>query len=305
MLSERSVLMEIRTLKYFLAVAREQNMTEAANLLFVTQPTLSRQMADLEKELGKKLFIRSNRSTTLTEEGMHLRQRAEEILALVEQTKSEIKDEDLDLTGCIRIGAGITYLVHYLTDTFADLRKKNPHLTIEMLTGNADIIQEKLEHGLLDFGLFIQPFNVENYNYLELPGKNRLGIVTSIHSPWAKLDAVTPENILGIPLMTSSRHNNRSFNLEGWSKGKISVEKLNIVGTTDLSCNTNPLVFQQVANLLCLDRLEHHESPELKFIPLEPAYEVSSLVAWKKYRLLSHSSQVFLERLKEKVNPEK
>ena len=105
--------MEIRTLKYFLAVAREQNMTEAANLLFVTQPTLSRQMADLEKELGKKLFIRSNRSTTLTEEGMHLRQRAEEILALVEQTKSEITDEDLDLTGCIRIGAGITYLVHY------------------------------------------------------------------------------------------------------------------------------------------------------------------------------------------------
>ena len=296
--------MEIRTLQYFLAVAREQNMTEAANLLFVTQPTLSRQMADLEKELGKKLFIRSNRSTTLTEEGMHLRQRAEEILSLVEQTKSEIKDEDLDLTGCIRIGAGITYLAHYLTDTFSELRKENPHLTIEMLTGNADTVQEKLEHGLLDFGLFIQPFNVENYNYLELPGKNRLGIVTSIHSPWAKLDAVTPEDILGIPLMTSSRHNNRSFDLESWSRGKISMEKLNIVGTMDLSCNVNPLILQQTANVLCLNRLEHHNSPELKFIPLEPAYEVSSLVVWKKYRLLSHSSQVFLERLKQRIEEE-
>ena len=139
--------MEIRTLKYFLAVAREQNMTEAANVLFVTQPTLSRQMADLEKELGKKLFVRTNRSTTLTEEGMHLRQRAEEILALVDQTKEEIREDDMDLSGCIRIGAGETKVMHWITDTFAELHQDYPRLTIELFTNNADGVQERLEHG--------------------------------------------------------------------------------------------------------------------------------------------------------------
>ena len=148
--------MELRTLHYFLAVAREENMTEAANVLHVTQPTLSRQMADLEAELGKKLFTRTNRSTVLTEEGVHLRQRAEEILSLVDQTEEEIRDDNTDLSGNIRIGAGITHLIHYLTETFAELRRDNPRLTIELWTGNADTIQEKLEHGLLDFALFIE-----------------------------------------------------------------------------------------------------------------------------------------------------
>lgn len=173
--------MEIRTLKYFLAVAREQNMTEAANVLFVTQPTLSLQMADLEKELGKKLFVRTNRSTTLTEEGMHLRQRAEEILALVDQTKEEIREDDMDLSGCIRIGAGETRAMHWVTDTFAELHQEYPHLTIELFTNNADGVQERLEHGLLDFGLFIEPFNPENYNFLRLRNRTR----------WASLPAST------------------------------------------------------------------------------------------------------------------
>lgn len=129
--------MEIRTLQYFLAVAREQNMTGAANMLHITQPTLSRQMADLEKELGKQLFIRTNRRTLLTEEGIRLRQRAEEIVSLVQQTKAEISDDQPELTGCIRIGAGETPVMHFLTDTFAKLQRKHPGITCELFTGNA------------------------------------------------------------------------------------------------------------------------------------------------------------------------
>lgn len=297
--------MEIRTLRYFLAVAREQNMTEAANLLFVTQPTLSRQMADLEKELGKKLFIRSNRSTTLTEEGMHLRQRAEEILALVEQTKSEIKDEDLDLTGCIRIGAGETHAMHFLTDTFAELHQQYPRLTLELFTNNADGVQEKLEHGLLDFGLFIEPFNLENYAYIRLPEKDQVGVITSSHSPWAALESITPEELKKMPLLISSRTNNRTYDFKSWSGGKVTQESLNLTGRFDLIGNASLLVRTGTINVLGINNLLQLETPELKFIPLDPPLTTSSVVAWKKYRLLSHSSQVFLERLKEKIGPDK
>ena len=143
--------MELRTLSYFLAVAREQNMTEAANVLHVTQPTLSRQIADLEDELGKKLFTRTSRSTILTEDGMHLRQRAEEILTLVNQTEDELKNDTIDLSGCIRIGAGETHAMHILADLFADLHGRYPRLTVELFTGNADAVEEKLAHGLIAF----------------------------------------------------------------------------------------------------------------------------------------------------------
>ena len=161
--------MELRTLSYFLAVAREQNMTEAANVLHVTQPTLSRQIADLEDELGKKLFTRTSRSTVLTEDGMHLRQRAEEILALVNQTEDEMKNDTIDLAGCIRIGAGETHAMHILADLFAELHSRYPRLTVELFTGNADTVEEKLAHGLIDFALMIEPFNVEQYHFIRLP----------------------------------------------------------------------------------------------------------------------------------------
>lgn len=296
--------MELRTLQYFLAVAREENMTEAANVLHVTQPTLSRQMADLEAELGKTLFIRTNRNTLLTEDGIHLRQRAEEILSLVNQTKSEIRDDDTDLTGNIRIGAGITHLVHYLTDAFTILRRKNSHLTIELWTGNADTIQEKLERGLIDFGLFIAPFNADQYESLTLPGTNHLGIITSSDGPWAKRKSITPKTITQLPLIVSSRHTNKTFDLSSWSGGLVTFDVLQIVGTMDLSCNVNSLVRDGVANLLSIDKLEYQQRPDLTFLPLDPPFEVTSLVAWKKHRLLSRSYQAFLDVLRQIIQKE-
>ena len=216
--------MELRTLSYFLAVAREQNMTEAANVLHVTQPTLSRQIADLEDELGKKLFTRTSRSTILTEDGMHLRQRAEEILTLVNQTEDELKNDTIDLSGCIRIGAGETHAMHILADLFADLHGRYPRLTVELFTGNADAVEEKLAHGLIDFALMIEPFNTEHYHFIRLPETMRVGIVTRDDSEWAAKDGITAEDLSEMPLLISSRQSSNRFDFRQWSDGKLSAE---------------------------------------------------------------------------------
>ena len=160
--------MELRTLRYFLAVAREENMTEAANVLHVTQPTLSRQIADLERELGVELFERTNRSCVLTSDGMRLRQRAEEIVLLVEQTELELADRELGIAGVIRIGAGETKSMRLVLDAFTELHRNYPGVTIELYTGNADAVEERLERGLLDFALLLEPVNVEKYESIRI-----------------------------------------------------------------------------------------------------------------------------------------
>lgn len=293
--------MELRTLSYFLAVAREQNMTEAANVLHVTQPTLSRQIADLEDELGKKLFTRTSRSTILTEDGMHLRQRAEEILALVNQTEDELKNDTIDLSGCIRIGAGETHAMHILADLFADLHGRYPRLTVELFTGNADAVEEKLAHGLIDFALMIEPFNTEHYHAIRLPETMRVGIVTRDDSPWAQKDGITPDDLNEMPLLVSSRQSANHYDYTQWSGGKVSAETMHIVGRFDLISNASHFIRAGIANALGIDELLQLDTGHLKFIPLKPAWTLSAVIVWKKYRLLSKSSSVFLEELRKRV----
>lgn len=294
--------MEIRTLQYFLAVAREQNMTGAANMLHITQPTLSRQMADLEQELGKKLFVRTNRSTLLTEEGIRLRQRAEEIISLVQQTKDEISDDQPQLAGCIRIGAGETKVMHFLTDTFAKLHQQHPAITCELFTGNADTVEEKLSHGLLDFALFIEPFNADKYESLHLPESNRVGIITRSDSPWAQLPAITADTLRQIPLLISSRTATATFDVSQWSQGKVTTENLKVVGKFDLIANAAQLIRTGITSALGINGLFQLQTPDLAFIPLEPAVTFSCLVAWKKYQLLSPTCEAFLKCLKEQIH---
>lgn len=289
--------MELRTLSYFLAVAREQNMTEAANVLHVTQPTLSRQIADLEDELGKKLFTRTSRSTILTEDGMHLHQRAEEILALVNQTEDELKNDTIDLSGCIRIGAGETHAMHIL----ADLHGRYPRLTVELFTGNADAVEEKLAHGLIDFALMIEPFNTEHYHFIRLPEPMRVGIVTRDDSEWAAKDGITPDDLNEMPLLVSSRQSANHYDYTQWSGGKVSAETMNIVGRFDLISNASHFIRTGIANAIGIDELLQLDTGHLKFIPLKPALTFSAVIVWKKYRLLSKSSSVFLEELRKRM----
>lgn len=293
--------MELRTLSYFLAVASEQNMTEAANVLHVTQPTLSRQIADLEDELGKKLFTRTSRSTILTEDGMHLRQRAEEILALVNQTEDELKNDTIDLSGCIRIGAGETHAMHILADLFADLHGRYPRLTVELFTGNADAVEEKLAHGLIDFALMIEPFNTEHYHFIRLPEPMRVGIVTRDDSEWAAKDGITPDDLNEMPLLVSSRQSANHYDYTQWSGGKVSAETMNIVGRFDLISNASHFIRTGIANAIGIDELLQLDTGHLKFITLKPALTFSAVIVWKKYRLLSKSSSVFLEELRKRM----
>ena len=290
--------MELRTLRYFLAVAREENMTEAANVLHVTQPTLSRQIADLERELGCALFDRTNRSTMLTEDGMRLRQRAEEIIALVDQTETELADRGGELEGTIRIGAGETRAVQVLTDTFAAMHREHPGVRIELFTGNADTVEERLERGLLDFALMLEPVNLEKYEWLRMPIVDHAGVAVAANSRWAALDAVTPEVMEKMPLLVSSRTNNRNVDIEGWSGGALAREDLNVVGTFDLIGNAALLVKTGAACAFGIDHLFHLDSPELTCIRMGPDIPIASFVVWKKYRLRSRACEEFLRRLR-------
>ena len=290
--------MELRTLRYFLAVAREESMTEAANVLHVTQPTLSRQIADLERELGCELFERTNRSTILTESGMRLRQRAEEILSLVDQAESELMDGGR-ISGNIRIGAGETRAAHLLTETFVELRREYPEVTCELFTGNADVVEERLERGLLDFALVIEPVNVEKYEWLRMPERDRSGVVVAAGSEWAALDAVTPEDLARMPLLTSSRTVNRMVDIEAWSGGRLTASDLNVAGRFDLIGNASLIVRSGAACALSIDHLFHLNDPGLRFVPLEPEVGIGSYVIWKKYRLRSRACEEYLRRLRE------
>lgn len=291
--------MELRTLRYFLAVAREENMTEAANVLHVTQPTLSRQIADLERELGCTLFVRTNRSTTLTADGMRLRQRATEILSLVSQTEDELASGRTELSGNIRVGAGETQSMRAVTDAFAGLRREYPRVTCELFTGNADTVEERLERGLIDFAVMLEPVDLEKYESLPLPVRDTYGAVVAADSPWGQLGSITPADLAQMPLLLSSRTAHRSFDFATWSGGRVRREDLNVVGTFDLIGNASLLVQTGTCCALGIDHLLELETSRLRFLPLEPSVTIGSFLVWKKYRLFSRACEAFLERMRE------
>lgn len=290
--------MELRTLRYFLAVAREENMTEAANVLHVTQPTLSRQIGDLERELGVELFERTNRSCVLTSDGMRLRQRAEEIISLVEQTEGELADRELGIAGNIRIGAGETRAMQVVLGAFADVRRDYPGVTCELYTGNADAVEERLERGLLDFALVIEPVNLEKYEWIRMPNANRVGLAVSADGPWGALEVATPADVAKMPLLISSRTSNKAVDLVSWSGGAFSFDELDVVGSFDLIGNASHLVRSGVACAMGIDHLlQVDDASDLRFVPLEPSLKIASFVIWKKYRLRSRAYEEFLRRL--------
>lgn len=290
--------MELRTLRYFLAVAREENMTEAANVLHVTQPTLSRQIADLERELGVELFERTNRSCVLTSDGMRLRQRAEEIISLVEQTEGELADRELGIAGNIRIGAGETHAMQVVLGAFADVRRDYPGVTCELYTGNADAVEERLERGLLDFALVIEPVNLEKYEWIRMPDTNRVELAVSADGPWGTLEVATPADVAKMPLLVSSRTSNKAVDLVSWSGGAFNFHDLDVVGSFDLIGNASHLVRSGVACAMGIDHLlQVDDASDLRFIPLEPSLKIASFVIWKKYRLRSRACEEFLRRL--------
>lgn len=196
-------MMELRVLHYFLAIAREENFTRAAEQLHVTQPTLSRQIADLEQELGVKLFIRSNHNIVLTEDGMILKRRAQEILSLADKTKRDFLYKDENLEGVVSIGSGEFLSTRILTDCIAQFREKHPLVRFEIYSGNAGNIRDRIESGLLDVGLMSEPIDIRKYDFITMPVKEQWGALVSNNSPLAEKEFLRPLDLVDIPLISA------------------------------------------------------------------------------------------------------
>lgn len=291
--------MEIRVLKYFLAVAREQSISGAAEVLHLSQPTLSRQLMDMENELGKQLFIRGNRRISLTEEGLFLRKRAEEIVDLVEKTEAEITSSEELISGDIYIGAGETDVMRLIARVAKKLQEDYPDIRYHIFSGNAEDVTEKLDKGLLDFGLLIEPTDTTKYESIKLPATDTWGVLMRKDSPLAKKDMITAKDLWELPLLCSKQiFENYPNILSKWLKK--GADDLHIVATYNLLYNASVMVEEGFGYALCLDKIvKTFDNDPLCFRPLHPILEVNLDIVWKKYQIFSKAAGLFLKRLHE------
>jgi DNA-binding transcriptional LysR family regulator len=289
--------MEFRVLQYFLAVTREQSISGAAESLHLSQPTLSRQIRDMEEELGKQLIIRGNRRITLTEDGMLLRKRAEEIVDLIQRTENEIMLSDDTIAGDIFIGTGETDGVRLITRAAKELQKDYPQIHYHIASGDAIDVIERIDKGLLDFGILLEPIDLSKYNYLRLPAEDVWGVLMRRDSPLATKEKITPKDLWSEPLILS-RQSMNGDGLSHWLKKEFS--DLNIVATYNLVYNASLMVDEGLGYALCLDKLINTTGESnLIFKPLYPAFHIGMYIVWKKYQVFSKAAEKFLEKLQE------
>ena len=294
--------MEFRVLRYFLTVAREASITGAANSLHLTQPTLSRQLQELEKELGQKLLIRSKSKITLTPEGMMLRKRAEEIVDMVEKTEAEFKSINEIIGGDIYIGCGETEAMKYVTQIMKELQDEYPAVKFHIYSGNAEDVTEKLDKGLLDFGILIQPIDLSKYDNITIPHKDVWGVIMRNDSPLASKEAITIEEIKDRPIIASRQMSKKYSAASGfldWFGNDF--ENLNIVATYNLIYNAAIMVQEGIGYAITLDKLVNTTgNTSLCFRPLSPKLESGLDVVWKKYQLFSPAAKIFLDKINKK-----
>lgn len=290
--------MEIRVLRYFLAVAREGNMTRAAQTLHLTQPTLSRQIAQLEDELGKKLFVRSNYSLRLTEEGMLLRKRAEDILDMVDKTTDEFHALGELTGGDVAIGCAESWLVSDFADAIRDFRKDYPGFRFHITSGGTEQVTERLDRGLLDFAAIVEPPNLSRYNYLEISGCDTWGLLMKKDHPLASKDCITADDLIGLDLICSEQSIRQD--LPRWYGEK--ADALNFIGTVNLFYNGSVFVRSGLGCMLVFDRLADTgaDSP-LCFRPLFPKLENRMYIIWKKYQVFTPIAESFIQYLTERL----
>lgn len=295
--------MELRLLRYFLAVAREENITLAARFLNITQPTLSRQIKDLELELGQKLFIRGSHKVVLTKEGLMLKKRAEEILDMVNKAKAEITYVKDSIEGSVYIGCGETKSMRLVAQIIADVRKKHPNIKFHLFSGNAEDVTERLDKGLLDFGLLIQPVDLSRYDFVAMPVKDVWGVLMPRDSPLAKKKNIVKDDLLKVPLICSRQimQKNKTGNkVADWFSA--DYDKLNIIASYNLIFNASLLVEKGIGYALTLDGLvDTMDNDRLCFRPLNPTLESELSMVWKKYQVFSSPAEVFVQTMQDKA----
>lgn len=292
--------MEFRVLSYFLTVAKEENISKAAEALHITQPTLSRQLSELEEELGVQLLNRGKRKTTLTDAGLLLRKRAEEITSLTEKTKHEFITSDTIIGGDIYIGCGETNAMRRLAITAKKLQSDYPHIRYHLFSGKADDVTERLDKGLLDFGLLIEPANIRKYHSLKLPDTDFWGLLMRKDSPLSCKTQITPYDLWDVPLLVSQQALD-THELYHWLQKE--QEELNIITTYNLIFNASLMVEAGLGYALCLDKLVHtgQDSP-LCFRRLQPQLPAHVYLIWKKQQLFSKAATLFLEELQKLIH---
>lgn len=291
--------MELRVLNYFLAVAREQSIVKAAKSLHLSQPTLSTQIKAMEEELGKQLLIRGtkgSRKVTLTEEGMLLRKRAEEILNLVQKTKREISLSDQIIVGDVYIGAGETDAVRFVARTARELYQDYPGIHYHILSGNAEFVREQLDKGLIDFGIIFGSVDHTKYHSIELPFQDLWGVLMRRDSPLADREMIRPEDLWDKPLIISDQEDSKET-LAEWIKKELS--ELEIVATYNLLFNASLMVEEGLGYAVVLDKIINTSgNSKLCFCSLTPQKKAGLHIVWKKHQVFSKASEKFMERLK-------
>ena len=298
--------MEIRVLKYFLAVAREGSITGAANSLHLTQPTLTRQLQDLEKELKQKLLVRGKHKVTLTPEGMILRKRAEEIVDMVEKTEAEFLSLNETISGDIYIGGGESDCMKHIAAIIKEIQEDYPEIKFHIFSGNAEDVTEKLDKGLLDFGVLIQPVDLSKYDNMPLPDKDVWGVIMRKDSPLAQKDYIELDDLKNLPLINSRqamRKTSSKNEFIEWFQGEF--ENLNTVATINLVYNATVMVKAGIGYAITLDKLvDTSKESLLCFRPLKPKLESGLDIVWKKYQVFSPAAKLFLDKMQEKFRKE-
>ena len=292
-------MIETRLLQYFLAIAEEQSITRAAEYLHVTQPTLSKQMMDLENTLGTQLLIRGKKKVTLTEEGAYLRSRAQEILSLMEKTESAFRENEQTISGDVFIGCGEHRSTYRIMQLIREIQMEYPEIKFHFFSSNADAITERLDKGLLDIGFLLEPVINPHYDYHKLPFYETWGILARKDSEFAGRKSISFKELSGYPLIMPSQTSNSNKINVYFSDELITPQ---IVATYNLIFNAGLMVEAGIGYALCIDDLINTAGDHpLTFIPLEPKLQSNVVLFTKKYQVFSKAAKLFLDRLKEKT----
>ena len=296
--------MDIRVLRYFLTVAREESFSRAADALYLSQPTLSRQIREMEEELGVQLLVRTNRNVRLTQEGQRLRRRAQEIVDLMDKTQEEFASPEGEVAGEIAIGCGETQIMREVAKVAIPLQHEHPGIHFNLYSANADDVSEKLDQGLLDFGLMFEPFDMRKYDTLIFPFFDTVGFLMQDSHPLAKKKSICMEDVTGIPLIIPRQGHAISPSASVMNRD-FDLSRLNVVCYYNLLFNAAVMVEQGMGIAFCLDHLaETTEHTGLTFRPVYPPMVNRLRLAWKKYQIFSPASELFLRRMKQQFGSE-
>lgn len=287
--------MELRTLRYFLAAASEENITRAADILHVTQPTLSRQLMDLERELGTTLMYRGKKGMTLTEDGLFFRQRAEEIVELADRLEQSFVERSAEVSGIISIGATESVGSRLFAKLIKQFSDKYPLVKFNLYNEMADYIKERMDKGLIDVGLLLEPVDTAKYDFVRLSQKETWGVLMRADHPLSDRETLRAEEMRPYPLILPLRERVRAEILN-WLNAE--EKDLNIPLSYTLLSNAVLLVEEGLGCAFCLDgALAIHSSPDLRFIPIAPEHTTRSVLVWKKNHLFTPAVSLFIQEI--------